>query len=142
MTGRIRFDVAPVRSPIDVPVSVRVLDAETGRPLTLRADLRDHFGRAWSSRVKERLARHGHPYPSEHIAYEGAGHLVSTFVPHLPATGASARHPVRRERTAFGGKAKDTAFARADSWSRIITFLDQSLKQSSGAQKGAHIELG
>jgi len=80
-----------------------------------------------ADKVIQRLQDRRHPFPFEHHLYEGAGHMVSTFVPHLPATCTMRRHPVRGVVTAFGGDPKHTAFARADGWVRIVSFLRASL---------------
>jgi dienelactone hydrolase len=81
-------------------------------------------------KVMQRLRRYQHPFPFEHRAYEGAGHMISTFVPYLPATCAARRHLVRELVTAFGGDPKSTADARADGWARILSFLSASLDAS------------
>ena len=83
-----------------------------------------------ADKVMQRLQRCQHPFLFDHRTYDGAGHMVSTFVPHLPATCTGRRHPVRDVVTAFGGDPKDTARARADGWERIITFLGASLGAS------------
>jgi hypothetical protein len=83
-----------------------------------------------ADKVMQRLQRHQHPFLFEHRAYDGAGHMISTFVPHLPATCTARRHPIRDVVTAFGGDPKDTAGARADGWARIISFPGASLDAS------------
>jgi hypothetical protein len=83
-----------------------------------------------ATKVMQRLQDHQHPYLFEHRAYDSVGHMISTFVPHLPATCTERSHPVREVITAFGGEPKDTARARTDGGARIISFLGASLDAS------------
>jgi hypothetical protein len=76
-----------------------------------------------------RLRAHGHAYPVEHLAYEHAGHLILT--PYRITTMAALPHPVLRMTLAFGGTPAGTAHATADSWQRVLTFLDQSLRATA-----------
>jgi dienelactone hydrolase len=69
-----------------------------------------------------RLQRRGFDFPVEHLSYQGAGHLVVT-PPYLPSTLNHARHPFAKLDFAFGGSPADEAFARADSWPRVVAFL-------------------
>ena len=74
-----------------------------------------------AEQVMARLRAHDHPYPIEHLRYPGAGHTIS--YPHEPATVLAAIHPVRGLSMAFGGVPQGIAHARADSWPRVIRFL-------------------
>lgn len=78
-----------------------------------------------SEMVIDRLAQHNHPYPYEHLSYEGVGHFIGA--PYFPTTLTQGKHPLTRELMAFGGNAKDNAFAQADSWTRVLDFLKESL---------------
>lgn len=73
-----------------------------------------------------RLRAHGHPYPVEHLAYDNAGHLLLT--PYRITTIAAFPHPVLRMKLAFGGTPAGTAHAIADSWPRVLSFLERSLR--------------
>jgi dienelactone hydrolase len=73
----------------------------------------------------ERLAGHKHTYPYEHVSYQGAGHVFG-MPPYLPATVTKARHPHTGAVYLAGGNPKDNAFAAADSWARILRFLEES----------------
>ena len=73
-----------------------------------------------------RLRQRGFEFPLEHLCYDGAGHLVVT-PPYLPATVNHARHPVAKLDFAFGGSPAAEAYARADSWPRVVTFLRRAL---------------
>ena len=73
----------------------------------------------------ERLAGQKHPYPYEHVSYRGAGHVFG-MPPYLPATVTKARHPHTGAVYLAGGNPKDNAFAAADSWARILRFLEES----------------
>jgi dienelactone hydrolase len=65
-----------------------------------------------------RLSATKHPYEDDHLMYPGAGHDIAqpgyTRVVHNPAT---------------GGTRDANAHARADSWTKVIDFLDRALKQ-------------
>ena len=73
----------------------------------------------------EHLTRHKHPYPYEHVSYPGAGHVFA-MRPYQPATVTNGRHPATGAVYLVGGNAKDNAFAAADSWARILRFLEES----------------
>ncbi|MAT97728.1 MAG: hypothetical protein CL608_11335 [Anaerolineaceae bacterium] len=82
---------------------------------------------AWSEIAINRLAAHNHPYPYEHLAYEGAGHWIG--VPHWPTTGRdSITHPVTGGKIWFGGTAVADAFASADAWNQLLTFLEANFR--------------
>jgi dienelactone hydrolase len=74
-----------------------------------------------------RLQQHNFPFPVEHLSYPQAGHLLS--MPYLPTTLRSSRHPIRQIDVGFGGTPAGDAFARADSWPKVITFLRKNLTQ-------------
>ncbi|MGH2562085.1 MAG: acyl-CoA thioesterase/bile acid-CoA:amino acid N-acyltransferase family protein [Thermomicrobiales bacterium] len=80
----------------------------------------------FSELVMARLAEHRHPYPDRHLAYDGAGHMIGP--PWVPTTVSASVHPVSRRLFAYGGTAKGSAAARADSWPKILAFLDERLK--------------
>lgn len=84
----------------------------------------------FADRVIERLDAHNYPYPYQHLSYPGAGHLIGA--PYLPTTVTASRHPVTDHVFAFGGNAKDSAFAHVDSWSRVLAFLRESLTPGGG----------
>ncbi len=79
----------------------------------------------FSERVMERLAEHQHPYPDQHLSYPDAGHMIGP--PYWPTTVADMLHPVSGGFFALGGTAKGTAFARSDSWPKVLDFLGTSL---------------
>ena len=76
--------------------------------------------------VVARLDAHHYPHPYHHLSYPGVGHLINA--PYLPTTVIASHHPVTGHVFAYGGNAKDSAFAHADSWSKILAFLRESLK--------------
>ena len=81
-----------------------------------------------------RLAAHRHPHPVEHLVYEGAGHLI--FPPYAPTTRRNSVHAVLGTDFAFGGTAEGDAAACADSWPRVLSFLqtavDSVQREASG----------
>jgi dienelactone hydrolase len=74
----------------------------------------------------DRLERHNHPYLHEHLSYKGAGHLID--FPYTPTTVNCQYNPSTGIILAYGGNPKENARARAESWSRVLTFFEQSLK--------------
>jgi dienelactone hydrolase len=79
----------------------------------------------FSELAYQRLEKHGHPYPVEHLRYEGAGHMIR--YPYVPATVLHYRHPVVPLDFALGGNMRDNARAVEDSWRRLLTFFEESL---------------
>jgi dienelactone hydrolase len=73
-----------------------------------------------------RLAKQRFPFPVEHLNYPGAGHLIF-LPPYGPTTIRSRRHPVLRRTFHYGGTTAGDAFARADSWPKVLAFLRGSL---------------
>jgi dienelactone hydrolase len=71
----------------------------------------------------ERLKAHDHPFPYEHLRYEGAGHMIT-----LP----NAEPPVSwTSRYEVGGTREANEFANADSWTKVLSFLRRHLKHRS-----------
>lgn len=79
----------------------------------------------FSDLVMARLAEHHHPYPDQHLAYDGAGHMIGQ--PWVPTTVSYGLHAVSNRLFAYGGTAKGSADARADAWEKILAFLDEHL---------------
>lgn len=60
-----------------------------------------------------------------HLAYDGAGHGI--YAPYGPTTmSTSLMHPVDGKRYALGGSARGNADAVADSWPKVLAFLEQA----------------
>ena len=76
-----------------------------------------------------RLKKYDHPYPYEHLSYEGAGHSI--MLPYWPSTVNPAIHPVTGEKMVYGGTAKGNAYASADAWAHVLEFLESNLKNSA-----------
>ncbi|MBX6762128.1 MAG: acyl-CoA thioesterase/BAAT N-terminal domain-containing protein [Rubrobacteraceae bacterium] len=66
-----------------------------------------------------RMESRGHPFRHEHLCYEGAGHSIG--VPYLPAV-TNRTGPLLH-----GGSMEANARASADSWPKVIRFLEESL---------------
>ena len=73
-----------------------------------------------------RLRAHNHPFPVEHLAYEDAGHLL--LPPYRSTSITAMPHPVLHMKLSFGGTPAGTARAVAESWPRVLAFLEQSLR--------------
>lgn len=75
----------------------------------------------------ERLKKHNHPYPVEHLCYEQTGHFACFpyGLPSLPPMIAMTSGPVL---IGFGGETASQAHAQADSWQKILAFLATNLR--------------
>jgi dienelactone hydrolase len=74
----------------------------------------------------ERLRENNHPFPFEHLRFEGAGHLIR--YPYVPTTVTYYRHPVVPLDFALGGNAKANEAAAEGSWRRLLDFLRENLQ--------------
>jgi len=72
--------------------------------------------------IGERLRARKFDYPFEHKNYEGAGHSIFVGKPAL----SQPIDPTSMD-AFMGGSAEANIAARADSWQRILHFLDTSL---------------
>jgi dienelactone hydrolase len=86
--------------------------------------------RLWpSTRLSEmaigRLEANDHPFPHEHLRYEGAGHMLAPrgYEPAASWTG----------RFDLGGSQEADEFANADSWPKVIGFLEEAFSNEAGA---------
>jgi len=70
-----------------------------------------------------RLRAHGHAFAVEHLAYEGAGHLIGPPIPGMNVSLTHAVHPIIGLDFAFGGTPQTNTAASHDSWPRILQFL-------------------
>ncbi|MDQ3458897.1 MAG: acyl-CoA thioesterase/BAAT N-terminal domain-containing protein [Deinococcota bacterium] len=75
-----------------------------------------------AERALERLE--GHDRPLEHLEYEEAGHLILN--PYVPTWGTEAILGL-----AMGGTAQANAEAAADSWPRVLDFLEENLLEEN-----------
>lgn len=95
----------------------------TDGPLLLISGAED---RLWpSTRLSEiaveRLKKHGHPHPYEHLVYEEAGHSIG-----VPGSG-SDEGATEIGRIKLGGSRKVNLAASADSWPKVLAFLRRRL---------------
>ncbi len=88
----------------------------------------------YSEMVMDRLAEHGHPYADQHLAYDGAGHIIGQ--PWVPTTVFASGHPVTGTLFAYGGTPKGSADARADVWPKTLAFLDARFKDGGDDRRG------
>jgi dienelactone hydrolase len=81
----------------------------------------------FSKLIIERLARHNHYYAYKHLNYQEAGHFVCFpyALPSMPPM--TMLSPIAGMYIAFGGTPKANAAAAIDSWSKILSFLRESL---------------
>jgi dienelactone hydrolase len=75
---------------------------------------------AYSEIAADRLRRHDHPYTSEHLVYDDAGHLIRP--PYAPTYGLSQAGPVQ-----FGGTPAGNAEAAADHWPQVLSLFGDAL---------------
>ena len=78
-----------------------------------------------SEMIMKRLEQNGHSFPNEHLSYRGAGHGIG--VPYRLTTVSQVYLPYFGEYIALGGNAADNAFAYADSWPKVLDFLNAHL---------------
>ncbi len=80
-----------------------------------------------SEMVMERLKAHDHPYPFDHLRYEGAGHMIA-----LP--GYEPEESWGR-RLQLGGSGEANEFANTDSWPKVLSFLKEHLGHGAGSRR-------
>ena len=71
----------------------------------------------------ERLMAHDHPFPYEHLRYEGAGHMITLPNSEPPPSWAS--------RYEVGGTREANEFANEDSCTKVLGFLEKYLRRRS-----------
>ena len=74
----------------------------------------------FSEVAMERLKAYDHPFPSQHLRYEGAGHMI--------APRAYKPKESWGRNLELGGSPEANEFANADSWPKVLQFLKQSLE--------------
>jgi dienelactone hydrolase len=83
-----------------------------------------------SARLSEiaiaRIRQNNHPHEYEHLVYEDAGHFIG--IPYWPTRGHIYVHPVSGVRYTAGGTPEGNAFASADSWPRVLAFLERAFQ--------------
>jgi hypothetical protein len=55
----LQIEVTPSRAPFDEPVAIRVVGAEPGQSVTVRAEMVDHLARRWSSHAEYKADTRG-----------------------------------------------------------------------------------
>lgn len=73
----------------------------------------------------KRLEAHNHPFPYEHLSYEGAGH--PTGLPYSETVVATVATKVGP--WSPGGSLEANGHASADSWTKALDFLEKHLEQ-------------
>ena len=89
--------------------------------------------RVWPStlmadRVVARLRRAGFRHSFEHLAYEGAGHMIGRPYIALPELTVSRAHAISGNMSMPGGTPEGTVRASEDSWRKVLAFLENSLR--------------
>jgi dienelactone hydrolase len=69
-----------------------------------------------------RLKEARHPFPVQHLRYADAGHSIQ--FPYVPTTVLTRPHAVSGIPLVYGGTAAGNAHANADSWPKVLAFLD------------------
>ena len=77
-----------------------------------------------AQRIGDRLRTRNFTYPFEHKNYEAAGHGIFIGDPTEPRRAESASIDAF-----MGGSAEGNKAARADSWRRVLAFLDRALRR-------------
>lgn len=79
-----------------------------------------------SDEIMDRLRRSQFAHPFVHLSYEHAGHGIGR--PYTSTVDVNdVRHPLTGRSMRLGGTPAGTAHARADSWPKVLAFLDASL---------------
>jgi len=86
-----------------------------------------HDDQMWPSKLMaekiiSRLKEHNFKYPYGHLSYEQAGHRITSY--YWPTT-----RPETPELYSLGGTAAGDAHAQADSWPKVLQFLNNYLKK-------------
>ena len=101
---------------------------KTHGPILLISGQDDHMS---SPKLAEVAVRRAHQcnfaFELEHLSYPAAGHML-TNLPYLPTTIRHTRHPIRSVDVDYGGTSAGDAFARADSWPKVLGFLRKNLE--------------
>jgi len=79
--------------------------------------------------ILARLRNHQHRFVSRHLSYEGAGHAIrKAYLPMGDSTTAA------RGRLVLGGTPEANARAQADSWPRVLQFLESAFAPGTQAK--------
>ena len=82
--------------------------------------------------IMARLRQHRFAHPFVHLAYDHAGHGIGRpFTSTMELN--SRRHPLTGRIVRMGGTPSGTAKARADSWRRMLAFVDEHLRGSANS---------
>jgi dienelactone hydrolase len=101
---------------------------KTQGPILLISGQADRMSSPRLAEVAVRRAQQHHlAFPVEHVSYPHAGHLLT--LPYLPTTLRFRQHPIRHIDVDYGGTPAGDAFARADSWAKVVAFLRKNLEQ-------------
>ena len=97
-------------------------------PILMISGQEDHMSSPKLAEIAEQRAKHyNFSFDVEHLSYPDAGHLLT--LPYLPTTIRQSCHPIRHVDVDFGGTPAGDAFARADSWPKVLKFLQKNLDQ-------------
>jgi dienelactone hydrolase len=78
--------------------------------------------------IVERLKQHEHPFPFEHLQYEGAGHaIVNGYTP--------LKNSIVAGNFVLGGTVEANARAMADSRPKVLEFLAGNLGNPAGGDQ-------
>jgi dienelactone hydrolase len=80
-----------------------------------------------AEQIMARLKLHGFKHAHRHLVYSGAGHSIGR--PYTSTMGIhTQQHPVTKRLFDSGGTPSGTAWAREDSWAKVLKFLEQYLR--------------
>jgi dienelactone hydrolase len=90
--------------------------------------------KAMADEIMARLRRNRFEYPFQHLTYEHAGHGIGRpFTSTMELN--SRRHPLTGRIVRMGGTPSGTALARADSWRKMLAFLDEVMGQATSPRR-------
>jgi dienelactone hydrolase len=84
--------------------------------------------------IMARLRKHRFAHPFEHLVYDHAGHGIGRpFTSTMELN--SRRHPLTGRIVHMGGTPAGTAKARADSWRRMLAFVNEHLREAPSSSR-------
>lgn len=86
--------------------------------------------RRFGNEIVTRLDEAGYDHPYDHLTYDGAGHVIAT--PYRPTTDDSEQGTfLPGLPLSLGGNPAGTATAEADSWPKVLEYLDRGLRNET-----------
>jgi hypothetical protein len=82
--------------------------------------------------IVRRMQAATHRHPVAHLRYDGAGHSIQ--FPFVPTTRIVKPHAVARVDLTAGGTPQANAYANADSWPKVVSFLHDAARAAAATE--------